>query len=191
MHWDKNLPRFSWVWLLDTQRDPVWVFRIDGLFVCLFVCLFACLMNSIPNSKTLGTLATAVLGYPRWSCVQHWNRPETLPSPNWGKQPTSWRAGSRHQDGYWLRGPGIVCLFIYLFVCMYVCLFVCLFVLLNKPRKLKPLGRFHSWRLSFTYDSPDFSTNIAQFVLFVCLFFCCLNKTAFDTPLRGVWLIKK
>ena len=40
-----------------------------------------------------------------------------------------------------------------------ICLFACS---VNKPRAVKPLGRFHSWILSFTQDSPAFSTKTAR-----------------------------
>ena len=65
-----------------------------------------------------------------------------------------------------------------------VCLFVCLFVWLNKTRTVKPLRRFHSWRLSFTQDG------LACFQ-HVCLFVCWVNKTRAVKPLRHShsWLI--
>ena len=39
------------------------------------------------------------------------------------------------------------------------CLFVCW---VNKTRRVKPLRRFHSWRLSFTQDGPAFITKTAR-----------------------------
>ena len=44
-----------------------------------------------------------------------------------------------------------------------------LFVWLNKPRTVKPLGSFHSWRLSFTQYSLAFSTKTARRTLQVQL----------------------
>ena len=41
-------------------------------------------------------------------------------------------------------------------------LLACLFVWLNKTRTVKPLRRFHSWILSFTQDSPAFSTKTTR-----------------------------
>jgi len=46
---------------------------------------------------------------------------------------------------------------------------VCLFVWLNKTRTVKPLRRFHSWRLSFTQDGLAFSTKTARRTLQVQL----------------------
>ena len=39
---------------------------------------------------------------------------------------------------------------------------ICLFVWLNKTRTVKPLRRFHSWRLSFTQDGLAFSTKTTR-----------------------------
>ena len=48
-------------------------------------------------------------------------------------------------------------------------LFVCLVCLVNKTRTVKPLRRFHSWRLSFTQDGLAFSTKTARRTLQVQL----------------------
>ena len=39
---------------------------------------------------------------------------------------------------------------------------VCLFVWLNKTPTVKPLRRFHSWRLSFNQDGFAFSTKTSE-----------------------------
>ena len=75
-------------------------------------------------------------------------------------------------------------------------LFVCLFVWLNNTRTVNPLGRFHSWCLSFTQDGLAFSTTTARRTLqvqlmwaFVCLF-VWLNKSRTVKPLRRFHLLR-